>query len=299
MADGGVSWPSELELKLNLNAIKKCDQFVVNIIDSASQVALYKFKSETQAWEKTDVEGALFVYIRSSYPKYSFFIMNRLNMNNIMEPITKEMEFKHQDPFLLFRNKTSGIFGIWFYDGQECARLSKLLTRLSLEEPVPARRPTSNPDLNAKALTPQQPKPKGQVDILSMLTSAQKQFEKRNTDQATPLEQKPALESQKQQFLQQNQDQLDQLKQLMRGSEQTKTKQRAYSSPAPYKPPSNVGSTSAPFPLISENGLSERQFPLENQRNKDSPKSQILPLGHMFASPDRPVQRKVCRILND
>lgn len=50
MADGGVCWPSDLELKLNLNAIKKCDQFVVNIIDSASQVALYKFKSETQAW---------------------------------------------------------------------------------------------------------------------------------------------------------------------------------------------------------------------------------------------------------
>lgn len=49
-AGSSVSWPSELELKLNLNAIKKSDQFVVNIIDTASQVALYKFKSETQAW---------------------------------------------------------------------------------------------------------------------------------------------------------------------------------------------------------------------------------------------------------
>ena len=38
------------ELKINLTAIKKCDKFVVNIIDNASQVALYKFKSDTQAW---------------------------------------------------------------------------------------------------------------------------------------------------------------------------------------------------------------------------------------------------------
>ncbi|EDO36255.1 predicted protein, partial [Nematostella vectensis] len=104
MADNSLSWTSTPELKLNLNAIKKCDQFVVNIIDTASQVALYKFNSETQAWEKTEVEGALFVYSRSSHPKTAFFIMNRLNMNNIMEPITRSMEFKMQDPFLLFRN---------------------------------------------------------------------------------------------------------------------------------------------------------------------------------------------------
>ena len=36
--------------KLNLSAIKKCDQFVVNIVDNASQVALYKFNGEKQAW---------------------------------------------------------------------------------------------------------------------------------------------------------------------------------------------------------------------------------------------------------
>ena len=41
------------ELKINLTAIKKCDKFVVNILDNASQVALYKFKSDTQAWVST------------------------------------------------------------------------------------------------------------------------------------------------------------------------------------------------------------------------------------------------------
>ena len=36
--------------KLNLSAIKKCDQYVVNIVDNASQVALYKFNADKQAW---------------------------------------------------------------------------------------------------------------------------------------------------------------------------------------------------------------------------------------------------------
>lgn len=37
-------------VKLNLSAVKKSDQYIVKILDSASQVALYKFKAETQAW---------------------------------------------------------------------------------------------------------------------------------------------------------------------------------------------------------------------------------------------------------
>ena len=47
MAAEGVS---NSFVKLNLSAIKKSDQYVVNILDSASQVALYKFNGETQAW---------------------------------------------------------------------------------------------------------------------------------------------------------------------------------------------------------------------------------------------------------
>ena len=30
--------------------------------------------------------------------------MNRLSMNNLTEPVTKDLEFQHQDPFLLYRN---------------------------------------------------------------------------------------------------------------------------------------------------------------------------------------------------
>ena len=39
--------------KLNLSAIKKCDQYAVNIEDTASQVALYKFNGEKQAWVRS------------------------------------------------------------------------------------------------------------------------------------------------------------------------------------------------------------------------------------------------------
>lgn len=41
---------------------------------------------------------------RSASPKHGFTIMNRLSMENRTEPITKDLDFQLQDPFLLYRN---------------------------------------------------------------------------------------------------------------------------------------------------------------------------------------------------
>lgn len=42
--------------------------------------------------------------LRSASPKHGFTIMNRLSMENRTEPITKDLDFQLQDPFLLYRN---------------------------------------------------------------------------------------------------------------------------------------------------------------------------------------------------
>lgn len=41
---------------------------------------------------------------RSASPYHGFTIMNRLSMENLVEPINKDLEFQLQDPFLLYRN---------------------------------------------------------------------------------------------------------------------------------------------------------------------------------------------------
>lgn len=43
-------------------------------------------------------------YHRSASPNNGFMILNRLGLNNQIEPITKDLEFQLQDPFLLYRN---------------------------------------------------------------------------------------------------------------------------------------------------------------------------------------------------
>merc|ERR1711937_582133 len=91
------------ELRINFAALKKHDSEIDQIIDTSSSVAHYKFNQST--WEKTDVEGSLFLYSRSDKRKsIVVFIMNRLNKENTTLILTKNMEFKSQEPFLLCKS---------------------------------------------------------------------------------------------------------------------------------------------------------------------------------------------------
>ncbi|NWI90444.1 DCP1B enzyme, partial [Pitta sordida] len=122
--------------------------------------------------EKTDVEGTLFVYTRSASPRHGFTIMNRLSMENRTEPITKDLDFQLQDPFLLYRNARLSIYGIWFYDKEECQRIAELMKNLTQQEQVKAQQGTGT---GVSQLIMNSANNK-EVDILRMLTKAKDEY---------------------------------------------------------------------------------------------------------------------------
>lgn len=120
----------QTELRMNLAAIKRVDPYAKDIVDSSAHVAFYTFNSDETEWEKTDVEGAFFIYSRNAEPFYSIFINNRLNTNSLVEPIAGQLELQSQPPFLLYRNERSRIRGFWFYNKTECDRIGGLVEHL-------------------------------------------------------------------------------------------------------------------------------------------------------------------------
>ncbi|XP_034478111.1 mRNA-decapping enzyme 1B [Drosophila innubila] len=152
--------------RMNLSAIKKIDPYAKEIVDSSSHVAFYTFNSDQNEWEKTDVEGAFFIYHRNAEPFHSIFINNRLNTTSFVEPITGSLELQSQPPFLLYRNERSRIRGFWFYNSEECDRISSLVNSLLLNKESNGHQPSS---LMAY------PKP-GNSSIFNMLTQAQKEY---------------------------------------------------------------------------------------------------------------------------
>lgn len=123
----------QTELRMNLAAVKRTDPYAQEIVETSAHVAFYTFNHEDNEWEKTDVEGAFFVYRRTAEPFHSIFINNRLNTDSLVEPITADLELQAQPPFLLYRNERSRIRGFWFYNKDELERVATLVNRLGRE----------------------------------------------------------------------------------------------------------------------------------------------------------------------
>ncbi|XP_034934635.1 mRNA-decapping enzyme 1A [Chelonus insularis] len=162
-----------IELKMNMAALKRVDPYIKDILETATHVALYTFNAENNEWEKTDIEGALFVYSRNGEPYNNILIMNRLNTNNLMEPVTQKLDLELQEPFLLYRNSKCNIYGIWFYDKDECIRISTMLKQL-VKDSEEIRR--SNTNLKNKKQINNKSNFSNNVDIFSMLSKAQENF---------------------------------------------------------------------------------------------------------------------------
>ncbi|KAK9879969.1 hypothetical protein WA026_008480 [Henosepilachna vigintioctopunctata] len=158
-----------VELRMSVASIKRLDPYVKEILATATHVCLYKFNTSIHEWEKTETEGGLFIYSRNGEPFHSIMVMNRLNTNNLIEPIIKDFDYQLQVPFLLYRNSVNKIFGIWFYNKDECIKITYLI-ELIME--------------NFKETVSDQVKRKDKVvDIFSMLSKAQEDFNKTPTKQ--------------------------------------------------------------------------------------------------------------------
>ncbi|XP_063989774.1 mRNA-decapping enzyme 1A [Diachasmimorpha longicaudata] len=159
------------EVKMNVAALKRVDPYIRDILETATHVALYTFNADNNEWEKTDIEGALFVYSRTGEPYNSILIMNRLNTNNLVEPVTQGLDLQLQEPFLLYRNANSNIYGIWFYDKDECMRVASMLNKI-VKVSDENRKTVGNPGGKGK----KGGKGANSVDIFSMLSKAQEDF---------------------------------------------------------------------------------------------------------------------------
>uniref|UniRef100_A0A1B6CJ42 mRNA-decapping enzyme C-terminal domain-containing protein n=1 Tax=Clastoptera arizonana TaxID=38151 RepID=A0A1B6CJ42_9HEMI len=154
--------------RMNVAALKRVDPYVKTILETAAHVALYTFNASDNEWEKTEIEGALFVCSRTGEPFNNILIMNRLNMKNLIEPITLGLELQVQNPFLLYRNTQGKIFGIWFYDKEECVKIASTLTKLVKD--------TSECKGVGTCMKEKSVKNVNGIDIFGMLTKAQEEY---------------------------------------------------------------------------------------------------------------------------
>ncbi|NXI38757.1 DCP1A enzyme, partial [Galbula dea] len=203
--------------EISLAALKQHDPYITSIADVTGQVALYSFSPKANEWEKTDIEGTLFVYKRSASPYHGFTIVNRLNMHNLVEPVNKDLEFQLHEPFLLYRNASLSIYSIWFYDKNDCHRIAKLMAKVVEQEAQRSQQVSQDRKSPSRTNGCNENRP---IDILEMLSKAKDEYERNQindlsiisssgmqqnastpkTESTEPSEQKASLQVQDQPF---------------------------------------------------------------------------------------------------
>jgi mRNA-decapping enzyme 1B len=82
--------------------------------------------------------------------------------------VTPGLDLQLQEPFLLYKNSKGNIYGIWFYDKDECIRISSMLNKLAKESDTTNKvMPKNKKTIQRKA---------NNIDIFSMLSKAQENF---------------------------------------------------------------------------------------------------------------------------
>ncbi|KAH9659755.1 mRNA-decapping enzyme-like protein [Citrus sinensis] len=99
---------------LSLTVLQRIDPFIEEILITAAH----------------DVEGSLFVVKRNTQPRFQFVVMNRRNTDNLVENLLGDFEFEVQVPYLLYRNASQEVNGIWFYNARECEEVANLFSRI-------------------------------------------------------------------------------------------------------------------------------------------------------------------------
>ncbi|XP_076316490.1 uncharacterized protein LOC143228920 isoform X2 [Tachypleus tridentatus] len=138
------------------------------------------------------IDGTLFVYKRSEFPYYWFIIVSNLSTASLIKPLTRELEFQLQSPFLLYCERKDFIYGISFDDKVECFRIGNIMYRLAYQMPCATKQ--VKPVFQQQKCTAEynwckqsdhsQPRvqDKGGVksrDIVSLLSAAQYEYDKK------------------------------------------------------------------------------------------------------------------------
>ncbi|KDQ60328.1 hypothetical protein JAAARDRAFT_191720 [Jaapia argillacea MUCL 33604] len=86
----------------NLKVLRRRDPSIVSIFDQFSHVCLYHHNGKK--WEKKGFEGSMFLFEREAYPLYGFYILNRMGMEDYIQPMYPEDDVEAQGSYLLYRS---------------------------------------------------------------------------------------------------------------------------------------------------------------------------------------------------
>ncbi|KAI0746542.1 hypothetical protein C8Q80DRAFT_1105254 [Daedaleopsis nitida] len=85
----------------NMKVLLRREPSITSICDQFSYVCLYHF--DGQRWQKHGYEGSMFIFEKSTYPTYGFYILNRMGAEDYVRSIYPEDDMDIKQGYLMYR----------------------------------------------------------------------------------------------------------------------------------------------------------------------------------------------------
>ncbi|GBE58687.1 Dcp1-like decapping family protein [Babesia ovata] len=141
--NGSLDEVKRIRSQLSLKLLRGLDLYVEEILHQTPFVTAYVLNDNKQ-WERTGVEGFLYLLRRSNEPRHSLIVVNRKSERHLMELITPEFQITRENNYIFYRamcmrtRTMQATRSLWFYDEKECIKThEKILAVTVNREPVP------------------------------------------------------------------------------------------------------------------------------------------------------------------
>ena len=193
--------PTRTNTELNLLVLRRYVPNVERIMSIAPFAVVYLFSPETQQWEKSGVEGTLFVCQLSggNYLRYNVVILNRKSLDNFITELVSGEDIEITEEYVILQvigdDGTTNIYGLWIFSEedtipsvretvgnsiQECAVRAEMARESTIEgdyndysQPEPYNLEGVEEAIpNEHTFPPAQQVPNQQVDLLSLFSKS-------------------------------------------------------------------------------------------------------------------------------
>lgn len=122
--------PQRTNNELNMLVLKRYLPDLEAIETLAPFAVVYFFSSETQQWEKSGVEGTLFVCRLSAhetgYTRYNVVILNRKGLDNFVTELVSGEDIQLEEQYLILQvqgeDGMQNIYGLWIFEDESDTR---------------------------------------------------------------------------------------------------------------------------------------------------------------------------------
>ncbi|KZF19145.1 PH domain-like protein [Xylona heveae TC161] len=115
--------PSRTNAELNLSVIRRHNPDVINILSIASYAVVYLFSPTALQWEKSGIEGTLFVCQLASSnigaERYAVVVLNRRGLENFYTELLEGSDVEITEEYVILRVTNEGgdphAYGLWIF----------------------------------------------------------------------------------------------------------------------------------------------------------------------------------------